>query len=138
MTVAEKIQPSPLLWSAHPIHIPAFFGALFLAPVVIGIIGIPFFFISLAAVVFGAPVYFGLGAPIMFWLLSRGIRNAGTFALAGFLVNLAVCLCGYAISYDEPEVANLYLVFGSVFAPIWAVTFVAFYHDFTKNSRIYA
>lgn len=141
MTVATKFfnpPQSPLLWSAHPISLTAFFAALILAPLIVAILGAPVFMLPVAALVFGLPVYLMLGAPVMFWMLSRGERRKTAFAVAAIFVNSTTSIALYIYAPREPELGNIYLLFGSVFAPIWAATFIALYKRFTRNSSIYA
>lgn len=141
MTVATRIfrpPPSPLLWPARPVSMTAFFAALLLAPLIVAILGAPVFLIPVAALPFGLPVYLLLGAPVMFWMLCRGARRKSAFAIAAVLLNSTVAIALYIAVPDSIELGNLYLVFGTVFAPIWAATFAALYKRYTRNSNIYA
>lgn len=138
MTAKNKIPASPTLWPRRAIYLPAFFGALILAPIIVGIIGAPVFLISVAALIFGAPLYLIFGAPILFWLLSRNVRRKAVYAFAGLMTNTAIGIAIMVFNTDSPELGNLYLLFGSAFAPIWAATFAALYASFTKKSDIYA
>ncbi|UYV38183.1 hypothetical protein N4R57_03590 [Rhodobacteraceae bacterium D3-12] len=130
--------PSPLLWSTRPVSMIAFFAALLLAPLIVGILGAPLYLISMLALLFGLPVYLLLGAPVMFWMLCRGERRKSAFAVAGVLLNSTFVIGLYIAYPDSNGLGIFYLLFGTAFAPIWAATFTALYKRFTRNSNIYA
>lgn len=115
------------LWPTHRVHIPAFFGALILAPLAFAamsfILVIPVF-----AVFFGALPYLVFGGPALFWALSQGIRKPTELAMVGFCANAVfVVISASYVAATTPRELDAYLGlfagFGSIFAPLWGLTF---------------
>lgn len=137
--------PAPsgrLFWPQRRIHMPAFFGALILAPL-IGSAAWFFLVIPVFALIFGLPLYFALGTPTLLVRLGRGPATGYDTAFLAFLVNLLACLmAGIAAMVAQDEhlgtLAVLYLVFGSLVAPIWGGAFGWLYRRFTRRNPAYA
>ncbi|MCY4335548.1 MAG: hypothetical protein OXC60_12875 [Litoreibacter sp.] len=115
----------------------AFVGALICAPLLIAAVFCWVLFIPVFAVGFGALPYLLFGTPVYFWLLSRGEERQTRFALAGFIVNAFGALVltasqriGFSGAFD---MFQLYIGFGSVFAPIWSAAFVWLYRSFRRD-----
>ena len=124
------------LWPNQIINIPAFFGALILAPLLVTALSF-YVVIPVFALMFGGPLYLALGTPLLLWLLSRQPCTSRDCATAALLANAAVCalamLYGAAIRNDDIfGVTFFFLLFGSIFAPLWGGTFGWLYLKFTR------
>ncbi|MEM6594798.1 MAG: hypothetical protein AAF672_08395 [Pseudomonadota bacterium] len=129
-----RVKPSRETRLIDPI---AFVGALICAPLVIAAVFCWVLFIPVVAVGFGALPYLLLGTPVYFWLLSRGEERKWCFALAGLIANTfgAVVLTasqriGFSGAFD---MFQLYIGFGSIFAPLWSATFMWLYRSFRRD-----
>lgn len=110
----------------------AFFVALISAPVALAagtfwVLGIPVF-----AILFGAPFYLLLGAPLMAAYLRRAPARAGAFALLGAIANIGtpfvVTAYGHLIQDTQLTQMGLFFFgFGAIFAPAWCATFALIY-----------
>ncbi|MBU2981893.1 hypothetical protein KO498_08700 [Lentibacter algarum] len=138
MTAIAKTQPLPrrTLWATRRIHMPAFFGALVLAPILDTALTF-FLIIPLFALYMGAPFYLLIGTPTLLWMLSQAECRPVNCAVAAVLSSTtasALVLAYSWITQDESlsQAALLYLFFGAIFAPIWGATFGYLYMFFTK------
>ncbi|MEO0372555.1 MAG: hypothetical protein AAF231_13940 [Pseudomonadota bacterium] len=116
----------------------AFILALVSAPLIIGFL---FFWLLVpaVAVVMGGPFYLLTATPVMLWWLGRHQPNVLTAAILGFLSNLVVVGVIYLLHLAEVgrgyhDVANIYLVFGSIMAPIWAGFFALLYQSWRRDA----
>lgn len=127
-----------MLWPSHVIHMPAFFGALILAPLLVTALSF-YVVVPVFALLFGAPFYFALGTPLLLWLLSRKPCTSGDCATAALLANGAACVFAmiFGTLTQNDEIYGMvffYLLFGSIFAPLWGATFGWLYLKFTRNA----
>lgn len=121
----------------------AFAAALILAPLVVTLLGSPLV-IPLFALAFGGPVYLAAGTPSLLWMVGRHPPRFDSYALAGFALNTALfgtlVLVGRLLLPDRPgnlrELGIFYLMFGSVFAPLWTGTFAAFYRRMNRMQHL--
>ncbi len=130
--------PHHTLWPSHIIHIPAFFSALILAPLLVTALSF-YVVIPVFALLFGAPFYLAIGTPLLLWLLSRRPCSAGDCATAAIIANVVFCTLTmlYAALTKNEDILGFvafYLLFGSIFAPLWAGTFGWLYLKFTRNA----
>ena len=110
----------------------AFFAALVLAPLTVTALSFWIVFIPVFALVFGGPAYLILGVPALLWWLGRAEPKVGELAVLGFVVNLvATALVWVFMSIEAPYesewLPRMYLIFGSVFAPVWSGVFARMY-----------
>lgn len=111
----------------------AFFVALVLAPLIVGIILSPIYLVSIIAIGFGGLQYLLIGGPILFLTLTYAEPHAGRLALLAFIVNLAVSW-PVAFLFPDPEtIVALFAFFGSIFAPLWAAAFAKLYRNFRRE-----
>lgn len=133
MTETTAINEAPTFGPA------AFTLALILAPLGITLISAPLV-IPLFALALGGPVYLAAGAPMLLWMVGRYPPGFGTYALAGLALNVTLfsllTLLGAVFPPDQagsPTGLGLfYLIFGSVFAPLWTGTFAIFYRRMNR------
>jgi len=125
----------------HPVAPLPFVLALVSAPLLVAVTTFWLYFVPVVAVPFGAVPYLCGGIPTYLWMLSRGVRHPAEFAIAGFLLNLAIC--GAVIAFllvKEPQeaegFAQLYVWLGSVFAPIWSAVFAWLYSKFLNSNYL--
>jgi hypothetical protein len=116
----------------HIIDLVMFFIALVLAPLIVTALTFWIFLVPVVALAMGGPVYLLLGIPLLLWWLSRKPPKPNEIAWLAFCANLAVASGPYAFmaltGAAEPEfLALLYLIFGCIFAPLWAWTFGKLY-----------
>ncbi len=125
------------LWPTRRVHMPAFFGALLLAPLIIT--GATFWlFVPLAALFMGGPLYLILGGPLLLWHLSRKPCDASETAWLAVLANVAALVCSFLFaaameSKDLMLTSVYYTGFGFIFAPLWGWMFGLLYSRFTRN-----
>ncbi len=129
---------SHTLWPTHVIHMPAFFGALILAPLLVTALSF-YVVIPVFALMFGAPIYLALGTPLLLWQLSRIPCTSSDCAAAALLANAAACALAmlYSALTQNDDLVGLtlfYLFFGSIFAPLWGGMFGWLYLKFTRNA----
>ncbi len=95
------------------------------------------FLIPVVAVVLGAVPYLLLGTPTYLWLLSRGEARKWAFAAAGLILNLIgsvmITVSSAVGFYDSAETFQLYIIMGSIFAPLWSATFVWLYSKYRRD-----
>ena len=126
----------------------AFFAALLLAPLIVGIpalilivlgssIGGPFVLVLfplaviVVATVIGAPVYLIFGGPIFWMALSTGRSLPGSAFVANLLSLPFVMMFFALIDGNVGAALGYYAVLGSIFAPIWGAFFESLYAHFT-------
>lgn len=119
-------------YERHLIDPVMFFVAMVLAPLLVTALTFWIFFVPVVALVMGGPFYLIVGIPLMLWWLSRNPPAAGEIAWIGFVANLVIVAGLYlwllATGARETEgLPLLYLIFGSIFAPIWAWAFGKLY-----------
>ena len=121
----------------------AFFGALVLAPGLVGLLGLPLV-VPPFATILGAPLWLGLGTPALLWMVGRYPPRFATYAL--FAVAGHIILCGGAllialwrpdlIPRPESELIMVYLIFGAIFAPLWGGLFAKLYNKFNRMADL--
>ena len=109
----------------------AFIVALIGSPILVTVL-LFWLFVPIFALALGGPVYILLATPVMLWWLGRHRPGFWAPAVLGLLSNLAVVggmylaiLTGFAEELNS--FAGFYLIFGSIFAPIWAGVFGILY-----------
>ena len=141
--ITETNGKNGILWKAAPTEITlidpvAFFGALILAPIIIGLIGVALV-IPPVAVFFGAPLYLLFGTPVLWIALQKGVTTARAFAAIGFALMLTL-LVPLALLEHIGEAPFLGLplqvlaAFGLIFAPIWCAKFAVLYRKFRHTN----
>ena len=123
----------------HAIHLPAFFAALILAPLIPALLG-GVFIIPLIALYMGGPFYLLLGGPTVFWLLSRGPQGVVQTATTGLVVNTLACTPVLLVALvigdkDLRSIASVYFTYGAIFSVIWGGLFGLLYSFFTRKWR---
>ena len=116
----------------HLIDPVMFFVALIGAPLLVTALSFWVMLIPVAALFFGGPVYLITATPVLLWWLSRNAPKVSDIAMIGFSANLAACVVIYLLGeamglHDAEAMARIYLIFGSVFAPLWAGVFAKLY-----------
>lgn len=113
-----------------------FLFALFAAPLVVGLLGIPLV-VPPFAVIMGYLPYLILGTPV-FWAVLKVARTPGHrilgLVVAGFAVNF---LSGplYSVYEGRPLTSNEEIThLGMIFAPIWAGTLGLLYNHSTRRA----
>lgn len=134
ITKIPEIQ-SPL-WPRHRparylIDPVAFTAAFVGAPLLVALLGC-WLVIPVYAVLFGAPFYILLGAPAFILMLRRQEPTGGNLALAGFVANLLGPVLSIPFFLHEGQsspggIVTFFLIFGSIFAPIWGAVFALLY-----------
>lgn len=117
----------------------AFVAALVLAPVAVTLITcitvIPVF-----ALVVGGPVYLIVGTPTLLWMVGRYPPKFSTYALAGVLGIFALMglAGGYHLARPDQGASQLLaiLLWGVVFAPLWAGIFAPIYRRLNRMVRL--
>ncbi|MFV2053836.1 hypothetical protein [Aliiroseovarius sp. YM-037] len=111
----------------------AFFAALVLAPLIVGVIASPIFLISVFAIPFGGLQFLLIGGPILFLTLTHAEPRAGRLALLAFVVNLLVSWPVSVLFTTAGDAVPIFAIFGSIFAPLWAVAFALLYRRFRRE-----
>jgi len=116
----------------HMIDPVSFFAALALAPIMVTGATFWILLIPVFALAFGGPFYVAVATPVLLWWLSRHPPKTGEIAALGFAANLVICAGIYLFALLNGErnpssLAMLYLLFGSVFAPLWSAVFAVLY-----------
>ena len=116
----------------HLIDPLAFFGALVAAPLLVTLATFWILFIPAFALVMGGPIYLIFATPVLLWWLGRREPSVIEIGLLAFAANLAVAGGLYLFvmleGAREPGfMAMFYLIFGSIFAPLWAGVFAWLY-----------
>lgn len=119
-------------YERHLIDPVMFFVAMVLAPLIVTALTFWILFVPVFALLMGGPFYLLAGIPLMLWWLSRHAPKPGEIACLGFCANLVICAGMYLFAImtrqNDPEgLAVVYLIFGSVFAPLWAWAFGKLY-----------
>ncbi|WP_371226327.1 hypothetical protein [Roseovarius sp. 2305UL8-3] len=109
-----------------------FFVALVAAPIMVAGATFWILFIPVFALLFGGPIYLAAATPVLLWWLARHPPKVSEIAALGFTANLVICagvyLFGLATGARDPSgTAMFYLLFGSVFAPLWSAVFAVLY-----------
>lgn len=130
--MSEIIETRKPAFERHLVDPVAFFVALVSAPLVVAgatfwVVGIP-----VIAVVMGGPLYLVTATPLMLWWLGRNAPETGEIAMLGFAANLVACGAIYLFELvtaprTPGSLAMMYLIFGSIFAPVWAGVFAHLY-----------
>lgn len=121
----------------HMIDPVMFFLALVLSPLIVTASTFWIFAIPVFALVLGGPVYLITATPVLLWWLSRRDPKVGQIAVLGFVVNLVACGFIWVFQFIDGvrqpgDLALVYLIFGSVFAPVWAGVFASLYRRFRR------
>ena len=121
----------------HMIDPVAFFAALVAAPLLVTLLTFWIILVPVLALAFGGLVYLAMSVPVLLWWLGRHDAETGPIAWLAFGSNLLFSAGIYlymllaGVSQPEP-LALLYLVFGSVFAPLWAAVFARLYRRWRR------
>ncbi len=134
ITAKNKRRPGP----RYLIDPRAFIFALIGAPVIIGVL-FCWLLVPLIAIVMGGPFYLLTATPVMLWWLGRHQPSFVAAAVLGFLSNLVVVGAVYLLHLAElgpryDDTARIYLIFGSVFAPVWAGAFALLYQSWRRDA----
>ena len=116
----------------HLIDPVGFFVALIGAPVLVTLASFWLLMIPVAALFMGGPIFLVTATPVLLWWLGRHEPDAAPIAGLGFVANLGVTALIYlaglrAGQSDASNLAMIYLIFGSVFAPVWSAVFAWLY-----------
>ena len=118
----------------------AFVVALVSAPFLVAGAGFWLLFIPVVAAIAGLPAYLICGTPVLLWMVGRFEPRFASFAVAGFLTDLAACLMclaaekqGLIAGYQGYSVI---LGFGLIFAPAWTGTFAVAYRLLYRPARL--
>lgn len=130
--MTEIIEKREARAKRHLVDPVAFFVALVAAPIVVAGATFWVLLIPVIAVVMGGPIYLATATPLMLWWLGRRAPNTGEIAMLGFAANLVICGGIYLFELVENprgpgSIAMMYLIFGSIFAPVWAGVFASLY-----------
>jgi len=116
----------------------AFFLALIGGPILFTLLSFWMFFIPVAALLLGGLPYLIFGTPVLLFYLSR--HPAKPLALAALalltLFGLSICLSVTAMITNDDNTADMaliVLIFGTLFAPSWAVCFGVLYNKLCRD-----
>lgn len=89
--------------------------------------------IPIYAIMLGGPFYLVIGFPVALWGLHR--FPALPLPLLALLTNIALCIAAMLLFIllgwrTQREMAQFYLAFGSLFAPLWGFATSAIYRRF--------
>ena len=133
--------PYPPRYIIDPV---VFFAALILAPLLVAALTFWIFFIPVAAVFFGGPVYLIIGTPLLLWYLRHNDSDPVDLSWLAFkVIALGLFLglaLGAATSNEDIYGVTLFLCgFGMIFGPAWAYAFGKLYcfmrRDFFAKPR---
>lgn len=140
MTVTAKILYPNRNHSVALVDPVAFFLALILAPLLVGILGAPLLLIPSFAVLFGGLPYIVIGGPILWCALRRGEDDLDRFFGLGFktIVILTVLIVPASIAWIFHTEGNaqatgviwghlIFAVLSAVFAGVWSMVFASLY-----------
>lgn len=131
------IKPRLRTVQTHLIDPLAFFGALVAAPLLVTLATFWILFIPAFALVMGGPLYLIVATPVLLWWLGRHEPSVVEIGLLAFGANFVVAGGFYLFAMLEgvrqPYIlAMFYLIFGSIFAPLWAGVFAWLYRRFRR------
>ncbi|MGR3622682.1 hypothetical protein [Pseudophaeobacter sp.] len=119
----------------------AFALAIVGGPLVVATIGAPLFAIPVMAVVFGGPLYLLIGIPVLLVDMRRNPVTSGRWARLAFasFILLGLPMLFFTALIDKSlSVPGFFLIFGSVFAPLWGAVIGYIYgrleRDFYKQT----
>lgn len=122
-----------------PFDIVAFALALVLAPIAVTAVSF-FLLIPIFALVFGGPVYLVVGSPVLLWMVGRYPPEVFRFALAGIGSIIVLMALMGSLHVIRPDLGAdeffAFLIFGAIFAPLWAGTFAPLYRRFNRIARL--
>lgn len=123
----EIVVPPPWPGKATTLVDPVAFTLAWVgAPLIVALLG-AWAFIPLFALFFGLPVWLVLGVPFLWRAIRTGTTRPGAFGFlgmrAGLLFALLVVLPGELIFGDGAILTFSYLIFGTIFGGLWALTF---------------
>lgn len=95
--------------------------------------------IPVYALMLGGPFYLIVGFPVAWWHLHDPAASPASLAGIAFLTNFAACVLGLIVlcALDMDDLAHLipfYMVFGTVFAPLWGVATGYVYRIFVPSN----
>jgi len=129
--------PRPVRYSIDP---TAFVVALIAAPLAITAMTFWAYFVPVAALLFGGPIYLILAVPVLLWDLPRHEPDFGRLAGLGFLASTGFALMVGALGLllNDPDMgafAGFYGFMGAIFAPLWAGMFAPLYKRFRRTDH---
>lgn len=133
--IAPPVVPYPTRYIIDPV---AFFAALIGGPLVFTGMTFAAFFIPVAALLFGGPLYLIVGTPLLLWYLRRNDGDPNALAALAFKVmafSLLLVLAIAAITGKEQlfGVGLWFTGFGMIFGPAWAYFFGLIYQRLRRD-----
>lgn len=114
----------------------AFALAIVGGPLAVATIGAPLLAIPVMAVVFGGPLYLLIGIPVLLVDMRRNPVTSGRWAMLAFTSFILLCQPMYfftALTDTNQSIPGFFLIFGSVFAPIWGAVSGYIYGRFERD-----
>ena len=96
----------------------------------------PALFIPTFAVMLGGPIYLAVGIPVMLVYMRRHRPPPMDWGLLAFATHLALFLPIFALAWQSGtnvDSARIYLLFGSLFAPLWGAVSGVIYRRFERD-----
>ncbi|KIC11892.1 hypothetical protein RA19_04460 [Leisingera sp. ANG-M1] len=121
--------------SRHLVDPVAFALAMAGGPLTTGLFGAPLLIPPFAAI-FGGPLYLVIGVPVMLNYMRRHRPAPGKWAQLAFLTHLVIFtpILLLALATDgNIDGPSAFLLFGSVFAPIWGAVSGLLYRRFERD-----
>lgn len=127
--------PYPTRYIIDPV---AFFAALIGGPLIFTALTFAAFFIPVAALLFGGPMYLIVGTPLLLWYLRSNDGDPDALALLAFKVMVfafILVLCIAALTGEEGlfGVGMWFTGFGMIFGPAWAYSFGRVYRYLRRD-----
>ena len=92
--------------------------------------------IPVMAVLFGGPLYLLIGIPVLLVDMRRNTVTSGRWAMLAFTSFILLCQPMYfftALTDTNQSIPGFFLIFGSVFAPIWGAVSGYIYGRFERD-----
>ena len=127
--------PYPPRYIIDPV---AFFAALILGPLMFTGLSFWIFFIPIAALIFGGPVYLLIGTPLLLWYLRRHDGDPVdlsylAFKVVAFAMMLGFVLATMTANNDVQGLTLFFTGFGIFFGPAWAYSFGKVYQRLRRD-----
>lgn len=127
--------PYPTRYIIDPV---AFFAALIGGPLLFTALTFMIFFIPVAALLLGGPLYLLVGTPLLLWYLRSHDGDPGALAYLAFKVMAfaLVVMTVIAVLTSDREFFGLglwFTGFGMIFGPAWAYFFGVIYQSLRRD-----
>lgn len=116
----------------------AFFAALVGAPLLVTAATLWLFFIPLAALIIGGPIYLVVGTPLLLWFLAFNDVSIGRIvwvALTAIAVLVGLTALFLTLNEQTRQLETLFVFapFALIFGSVWAATFAVLYRGLRRD-----